>query len=381
MDEVPTFEDVTGIQGSSEANMYMELDPTKKILVHAAQQSPLIPFTGTREVLDTHEASQRRKNNTIKCVEDPQGREVTEQAAIGDVHWLFLLPFYYFSTYQSQGMYINNGYHTAVEMKDWIMHPFTREEVKTVVFQMNPLGLLGPNGFSAQFYQQHWEVVGEEVSNYALQVLNQGGSLTESAFVPGRVITNNILVAYEVLHSMDSRMKGKRGFMALKLNMSKAYDMVEWSFVEAVMIKMEFPPQWINLIQTYLTSVSYSILVNGEPQKKFLPSSPIGRGPITVNHFFFVDDSLLFCQANTEQLSCVFNILALYEKALGQALNKEESSIFFSKNTKQATQQQILEMARVTPSGSFERYLGLPVLVGRAKIAASILSLIELGLE
>ncbi|XP_035546509.1 uncharacterized protein LOC118348589 [Juglans regia] len=130
--------------------------------------------------------------------------------------------------------------------------------------------------------------------------------------------------------------------------------MVEWQFVEAIMAKMEFPPHWINLIQTYLHSVSYSILVNGEPQKSFLPSRglrqgdplspyffilcaealtallnkaegcgvltpiPIGRGSVSVNHLFFADDSLLFCQASTKELIHVLNLLDIYEKASGQ---------------------------------------------------------------
>lgn len=63
---------------------------------------------------------------------------------------------------------------------------------------------------------------------------------------------------------MSARMKGKRGFMALKMDMSKTYDRVEWKFVEAVMTKLGFPPQLVLLVQKCLTSVSYSIIVNGE---------------------------------------------------------------------------------------------------------------------
>ncbi|KAF5468834.1 hypothetical protein F2P56_012951 [Juglans regia] len=82
------------------------------------------------------------------------------------------------------------------------------------------------------------------------------------------------------------------------------------------------------------------------------------------------DDSLLFCQAKYEEIKCVFNILELYEKGSGQVLNKDKSAIFFSKNTALMTQKQILQLAGAHSTFSFEKYLGLPTLVGRKKIAS-----------
>ena len=70
-------------------------------------------------------------------------------------------------------------------------------------------------------------------------------SPTQSAFVPRRLITDNVLVAYEVLHSMHSQKKGKTGSLALKLDINKAYDRVERNFLEGMMIKLGFPDIWI----------------------------------------------------------------------------------------------------------------------------------------
>ena len=63
---------------------------------------------------------------------------------------------------------------------------------------------------------------------------------TQSAFVLGRLITNNVLVAYETLHTMHSREKGKKGSLALELDISKAYDRVEWHFLQGIMAKLGF---------------------------------------------------------------------------------------------------------------------------------------------
>lgn len=74
------------------------------------------------------------------------------------------------------------------------------------------------------------------------------------------------LVAYEALHTMDARLKGKREFMAIKLDMSKAYDKVEWDYLEAIMRKISFAERWIHLLMTCVKIVRYSILVNGFPK-------------------------------------------------------------------------------------------------------------------
>lgn len=88
----------------------------------------------------------------------------------------------------------------------------------------------------------------------------------QSAFTVDRLITNNVLIAFESLHHMKTSYFGKKNLMALKLNISKTYDYVEWSFLEKILLKMGFQALWVSLIMECIITVSYSILVNGEPK-------------------------------------------------------------------------------------------------------------------
>ena len=78
------------------------------------------------------------------------------------------------------------------------------------------------------------------LANRLKQILPDIISPTQSAFVPGHLITNNVLVAYETLHTMHGRKKGKKGSLALKLDISNAYDQVEWNFLCGIMEKLGF---------------------------------------------------------------------------------------------------------------------------------------------
>ena len=189
-----------------------------------------------------------------------------------------------------------------------------------------------------------------------------------------------MLVAYETLHTLHVRKKGKKGYMALKLDISKAYDQVEWLFLQNIMVKIGFPAGWIERVMSCVTTPSFSILVNGKPYCMIQPSRGIRQGdPISpylfllcvegltallnkaesegrikgvsicrgapkITNLMFADDSLLFCQATRAVGETIANILQTYEKASRQRINLEKSSAYFSSNTPERHKDQILEM-------------------------------------
>lgn len=324
--------------------------------------------------------------------------------------------------------------------------------------QMHPNKALGPDGMSPSFFQSCWATVGDDLfiaiqDVFSSHSMHKGSNCThialipkckdpkkvsqycpisscnvtykvvakvlanrlkmvlpsiiserQSAFAPGRLITDNVLVAYELLHSMKLNKKGKDGFVAMKLDMSKAYDMVEWGFLEKVMRKMGFCEIWISLIMMCITTVSYSVLINGEAKGYIVSSRGLRQGdPLSpylfllcaegltaaisheenmgnvngvkvsrfaprISHLFFADDSILFCKAKLEECNILKKVLEDYGLASVQKLNKEKTSLFFSSNVDQATKDLIKTCFGASDIKHHEKYLGLPSFVGQSKV-------------
>ena len=90
-------------------------------------------------------------------------------------------------------------------------------------------------------------------------------SENQNAFIPERMISENIVVAHEVFHSLKVRKRQASSYMAVKTDIAKAYDRLEWRFLEETMIRMGFDTRWIKWIMACVSSVSFSVLINGAP--------------------------------------------------------------------------------------------------------------------
>ena len=89
-----------------------------------------------------------------------------------------------------------------------------------------------------------------------------------------------------------------------------------------------------------------------------------------IYHLFFADDSLFFCRAWVEDVLKIQEILGKYEAALGQKINSEKTTIFFSKNVPMSAKEQVKNLLGVPEIREYEKYLGLPIVVGRNKRAS-----------
>jgi hypothetical protein len=188
----------------------------------------------------------------------------------------------------------------------------------------------------------------------------------QSAFLPGRLITDNTLIAYETFHYLKNSHSKKHGYVGIKLDMAKAYDRIEWIFLEKTLTIMGFPTRLINTIMNCVSTVSFSILINGNPSPSFRPHRGIRQGdPLSpylfilcadvlsslisqlqadhkikgiaiatnapqITHLFFADDNILFCRAKPTEANYLMGALNDYQRVSGQQINLDKSEMTFN---------------------------------------------------
>eukprot|EP00253_Pinus_taeda_P022996 PITA_22996 len=301
------------------------------------------------------------------------------------------------------------------EQNKALMRAATMEEVEEVVMNMKKGKAPGPDGFTVEFYQAGWHFLGQEILevveesrkkqkiwpgiNSTFLTLIPKSNKSEDAqgfrpislcnviykiiatliakilkpllpniispeqtgFVEGRQILDGLVVTQEMIHSLNQ--KKQRGMM-IKLDISKAYDHLSWRYLRMVLEAFGFKKRWIEWVYSMISTLIFSILVNGIPSNTFNATRGIRQGdPISPFLFImaveglgriikrelrekrikvlepwgdnlaitrqqFVDDIMLFGEVSIKEVRNIKRVLEIFMEASGMEINKEKSCTF-----------------------------------------------------
>ncbi|KAL0292780.1 UNVERIFIED_CONTAM: hypothetical protein Sradi_6973800 [Sesamum radiatum] len=334
--------------------------------------------------------------------------------------------------------------------------PISPSEIKEAFFDISEDSAPGPDGFTSAFFKAAWDEIGADVCaaiseffvsgrilkqiNATLLVLIPKVQLptrvsefrpiaccnvmykaiakilvkrmklvlhslidySQNAFVPGRCIADNILLAQELLSGYNQARLPQR--CTIKIDIQKAYDSVQWDFLLQILKLFNFPSQFISWVEQCVTTAAFSIALNGCLYGFFCRFTGLRQGdPISpylfvlvmeilhvllrlriqpegafhyhwkcsvlgIINLCFADDVLIFCAGDISSVRLITEVLEEFARLSGLRINPSKSTIILSKSV-QRDRQNILNLVGFQEGNLPIKYLGVPLTASRLTVA------------
>ncbi|GKA26637.1 RNA-directed DNA polymerase, eukaryota, reverse transcriptase zinc-binding domain protein [Tanacetum coccineum] len=290
------------------------------------------------------------------------------------------------------------GQEVCLVIRDFFMNGKLLREINATMIALipkpkvpNKVSEFRPIACCNVIYKSISKILTNRIKNGLQKVVN----LNQSAFIPGRHIHDNILIAQELLKGYKRKNGAKR--CALKIDIQKAYDTVSWEFLKEVLIQFGFHPLMIQWIITYVTTSKFFICVNGEALGYFQGGRGLRQGDPISSYMFtlvmevfslliaknmqnkdkfkfhygckalqltnmcFADDLLVLCNGDVESVGVIKKTLDQFSSIFGLSPNMRKSTIFFG-SVPAEIQNEILQVLPLQTGNLPMKYLGVPLI-------------------
>lgn len=331
---------------------------------------------------------------------------------------------------------------------------FTAEEIKNAFLSLHRNKASGPDGYSSEFFNSCWTVVGGEVTDAVsefsrsgtllkqwnattmvlipkipnaehmsdfrpisclntvykviaklltkrlVKVLSRMISPAQSAFIPGRLLGENVLLATEIVHGYNHKNISRCAM--LKVDLKKAFDSVNWEFVLAVLHTISIPSKFLGWVSQCITTPTFSISVNGQSSGFFESEKGLRQGDplspylfvltmevfsqllasrfesgfilyhpetseLKISHLMFADDIMIFFDGGGSSLHGITEALEDFALRSGLKMNPAKTQLYHAGLT-QAESTEVAVYGFQTGSLPI-RYLELPLMCRKLRIS------------
>ncbi|XP_062094166.1 uncharacterized protein LOC133800227 [Humulus lupulus] len=399
---------------------------------------------------------QRRASNCITSVVTEFGQSIENFDDVVDhfvTHFQKIMGSKSMASRSNQKSCFDLGHKLTLDQQVSLVKPFSTKEVKEALFSINSIKSLGPDGFGSGFFKVLWRELEAEISAAILDFFECGNLPEEvnkatislipktethsraadyrpiaccnsiykciskilcsrlasvlpslvhqnqGAFVKNRLLAHNILILQVIIKGYKWKNISPR--CVLKIDLSKAYDMLDWNFLEDILTEFCFLVKFINWVMACLKDPTYLILMNGKVQGEFKGRKGLRQGDLISPLLFvlaieyctrllrqasmdkgfrfhpkckhlkivnlcFADDLVIFCKGVNSSVQIIRDSFNEFCCASGLTANKDNSQVYFGGVAEKETQN-LLEGLRFTEGNFPLKYLGVPLRTTRWK--------------